>query len=573
MDSFALLRTNTGLTSNVKIIVSSYYKLYLESFDYTPKLYISKYKNFQFNKNNYYDELVPYFFEKTSVDVAFSIKYDDDNDKMFNDFSKQYDDIYQMGCRNISSNKDYSEEFECLAPIYIFSHHVPKYFIILRVDGPGLHTLDKSNFRTEILNNFKCVKLFDLTKSTPLGEWIENNFTKNISYPETPFELDFRKLEFSKWNGIDFETGGYSSKSFFMDETLENENIFFDLNKTVFDGYKNNKIVFPNILNFSFLFDDTPATPTSLRKWSINRYYGFYLEDIELEFCVSPYIPPTLKNDIIIDNGNILRSLSSNNPFAKDFKSDQSYYVEYMGKFYKVESFIEKSIPRRVFSRSNNVINETMSVVDITKYRIISDIDLSGKQSELNKKIIIIDPDNKISLIDGSPFIIDNYDFADLWLINIDGVNHVIRKNSYGEFFIQTDYGFQVSIDKFSYYINDPDPSFRKDISLIVDSNNPPKNFKISKVKFSDIKDFDTQIVNTEYSKFEYDIDSVLTNTDETKMYTTDLRSSANPRDLNDYKLNNEVVNIPCTSEFIATGEIFEIEKGESNGSLSPIWR
>lgn len=570
MKSFSLLRTNTGLTTNVKVVVASDYKLYLESFNSIPELSTSRYKKFQFNKNNYYDELVPYFFKNTSTDVAYSIKYDEDNDKMFNSFSMQYDDIYQMGCRNISDNKDYIEEFECLAPLYLFSHAVPKYFVILRTDGPGLQNLSKDNFRSEIVDKFKCIKLFDLTKTSPLGEWINNNFINNASFPATPFELDYRKLEFSKWNGIDFESGGYSSKSFFMDEVLETENTFHDLQKTVFDGYKNNKVIFPNIINFSFLFDDTPATPTSLRKWSINRYYGFYLNEMDLDFCVTPYTPPALRPDVIVKPGNILCSQSgSNNPFEKDFKNDQIYYVEYLGNFYKIEQYTEKSNPQLVQKKVDNVISESINTVDIPKYRIISDIDLSGKQSDLNKKIITIDAENKIKYINGSIFDIPNYDYADLWLMNIDGVNHVIKKNISGEFFLQTDYGFSLSVDKYSYYINDPDPNYRKTVSLIVDKDNAPKNFKIYRCQFTDIKDFDTQIVNTQYSKFEYDINNQLVKTDETKMYTTDLRSVSNPKDLNDYVFNNEVVHIPCSSEFTATGELFEIK----NDNLTDLWR
>ena len=67
----------------------------------------------------------------------------------------------------------------------------------------------------------------------------------------------------------------------FFDDILEEEKEIFELEKFIFDGYKTNNVVFPNILNLSFLFDDTPADEDSLRKWSINPYYGFYLDDRE----------------------------------------------------------------------------------------------------------------------------------------------------------------------------------------------------------------------------------------------------------------------------------------------------
>jgi hypothetical protein len=60
-------------------------------------------------------------------------------------------------------------------------------------------------------------------------------------------------LEFCRWNGIDYQNGGYTSKSLFIDDILDEEKEIFELEKFVFDSYKNNKVVFPNILNLSFL--------------------------------------------------------------------------------------------------------------------------------------------------------------------------------------------------------------------------------------------------------------------------------------------------------------------------------
>lgn len=32
---------------------------------------------------------------------------------------------------------------------------------------------------------------------------------RNDLFPDTPLEVDFRTDEFTKWNGIDYKTGGY----------------------------------------------------------------------------------------------------------------------------------------------------------------------------------------------------------------------------------------------------------------------------------------------------------------------------------------------------------------------------
>ena len=153
MKSFSLLRTNPGLTTNTKIIVDSNYNLFLESIDSIPQLSINQLKKFPFTPDNFYDELIPHFFKQTPADTAFAIKYDKDNSNMGSDFSKQYDDIYQMGARNISDNKNYEEEYEFFAPLYVFNQSIPNFFIVFRVDGPGLINLTSNNFRSEIISD------------------------------------------------------------------------------------------------------------------------------------------------------------------------------------------------------------------------------------------------------------------------------------------------------------------------------------------------------------------------------------------------------------------------------------
>jgi hypothetical protein len=570
MKSYAILRTNVGLTTNVKLMVGGTYSLYLDSIISNSELSSNKYKRMQFNKDNYWDELVPYFFKNTPVDIAFDIKYDNDNDNMATDFSYQYDNLYNYGARNITENKDYNEDYEYFAPLHISKLYLPKNFIIFRIDGPGLITLDRSNFKDEILDKLKCIKIFDLTRKTELGQWLENNISNNKSFPDSPFYMDFRKLEFSSWLGIDFEDGGYSEKSFMLDSTLMSENTFYDFEKTIFDGYKNNKVIYPHIINFSFLFNDTPATPTSIRRWSLNRYLGFYLDELNLSKYVSPYILPNIKSDVIIDDNNILYSISSIYPFMETWKKEDYPYIEIGGDFYKIEKYFEKqNTQKEKVQISPTSFEDKINTPIVSKYKIISNIKLKGRQSEINKNLIMVDSENKLTYYNGSNFTIDDYADADVWLIEIDGVYHNINKNSNDEYYIISDYTFTQSLDKFDYYVNDPDPTYRKSINLKVDNQNPPKKFGIYKCKFTDIKDFDTDIIDTDYSKYEYIKSNQLTMTDETKMYTTNNNSKAYPKDFNDYKINGVVVNIPAASEYTANSELFRL----IDDDLSSLWR
>lgn len=599
MKSFSLLRTNVGLTTNVKVMCDSNYNLYLESIDSVPELSITKLKKMQFNKNNFFDELVPYFFKDFPSDVAYSIYYQNDNKNMTQDFSNQYDDLYQMGARNIINNKNYSEEYEYFAPLYVVKGTFPKYFIIFRIDGPGLLELNSENFRTEFLEKFKTVKVFDLTKNTVLGEWIDRNFINNPIFPTSCLEIDFRNLEFSKWFGIDYMSGGFTYRSLFLENSLELENTLFDFERFIFDGYKSNKIIFPQIVNFSFLFDDTPATPKSLRKWSINRYAGFYIEDLELIDKITPFVCQQLKGDVQILNENILYS-PTGDPFLLGYQENEDMWVEYLGEFYKVEKFTvtktkkvlsktesknpTKKLKEEKFSKTdiNNsltlnkglkqetVKKEEYITVTNTRYRIISELDLSGKEDLLNSRTCYIDDENRIINLGGTPHQISGIDKADINIIEIDGKFHNLSLDDDGYLKLNTDYGFSFKDSfRFEYYVNDPDKEYYKFIDLVITKINPPTSFKTYRVKFSEVKDFDTNIIDTEFSKFEYEKVDSLVDTEEPKMYTTDLRIQTNPANYNDYIFNNDVVNIPCSSDYTANLETFRIVDND----LTELWR
>ena len=563
MKSFSIIKKNVGLTTNVKLVVDSNYNLYLDSIESSSELSDFKFKKVQFNKSNYYDELIPYFYDGLDASIAFGVKYDDDNTTMYNTFDKQIDDMYIMGCENITDNKYYTEDFEYFAPLYVSKTGLPKYFAIFRVDGPGINTVNKDNFRTEILNKLKCVKIVDLTKNSDIGQWLYNNVTNNKSFPLTAFEIDFRDSELSYWNGIDLINGCYTQKAYFFDTKLNYENTFNDLEKFVYDGFKNNNIVYPNIINFSFLFDDQPATTTSLRKWSLNRYSGFYLEDMLLSKSVTTYLPSILQPDAMILSGNILTN-GNNIPFSDSTLQLDKIFIEYYGNFYPV-----------------NKITKNIAGISTTQWIIISDIDLSGQQSIVNNNVINIDTNNKITYINGNPFTIDDWNTADVWLIEINNIYHNIQKEG-NDYYIYTDYGFNIASNTLSYFINSPDPSYNTTIDMIsgaswtasnvpnnIISNNTPTSFGIYKFVFTDIKSFDEHIIDTDFSKFEYDIDNEVVQTDETKLYFTNLDSTDNPKSKMDYQINNLTVNIPVASHYNANSELFRIE----NNDLSPIWR
>lgn len=552
MKSFSLVKTNVGLTTNVKITIDSNDNLYLDSIESASDLAHDKYKKFIFNKLSYYDEILPKFWGNLDVNIAYSVKYDNDNSIMFNSFDKQFDDIYISGAQDIADNKNYKEDFEYFAPLYVSKTGLPKYFIIFRVDGPGLNTVNKDNFRTEFLDKFKCVTIFDLTTNSNLGQWLNYNVTTNPNFPLCGFEMDFRNAEFSSWCGIDYNLGNYTKKSYIFDDVLDFENCFHDFEKLIYDGYKTNAVVYPNIFNFNFLFNDTPATPVSLRTWSLNRYSGFYLDDMVLSKSVTTYLPSIVVPDCEILPGNILTS-TFNKPFSDSTLKLDKIYIEILGNFYEV-------------------INQPVTIAgfETNQWIIISNEDLTGKQTLINKNVINIDSNNKITYIDGSSFVIDDWNTADVWIIKIGEKFHVLQYED-GDYYIWSDYAFTIGTNTLNYFINYPDPNYNTTINMT--SDDTFVSFPIYKLQFSDIKAFDETLVDTKFSKFEYDKEDTVITTDEPKMYLDNLESNMYPINKVDHIINDNVVNIPSASHYTANNELFRVAKNGNNDDLNTLWR
>lgn len=579
MKSFSILRTNVGLTTNVKVVVDSKYNLYLDSIESNSDLSNTRYKKFRFISKNYYDELVPFFFKQTPIDIAYDIKFDDDLHLMSSDFRNQYDELYNYGARNIISNKDYLEEFEYFAPLYITKSGLPSNFVVFRVDGPGIELLTKENFTSDITNSFKFVKMWNMKDENNLGKWLDINFKANNAFPDSPLEIDFNELEFCKWNGIDYQTGGYSSKSLFIDDILDEEKEIFELESFIFNNYKTNKIIFPNILNFTFLFDDEPSTPDSKRKWSINRYYGFYLDNLEKITTISPYITPILKDDVSILEDNMLYSVKGD-PFKNGWSDSTAFYVEYLGEYYLVQRIIEvvknqllklPSNPEVKQGRAEitttivpNNLKEQYVDIEVSKWKIISELDLVGKESFLNKNYGTINRKNELVDYNNTLIQIADFDKYSIWLIEIDGIYHNLYLDE-GSIKVSSDYSFGFKFNEYSYKV----AGTEKKISLTVDFDNEPKSFSVYRGTFTEIKDFDTKIVDTEYSKFEYEKKYDLTLTDESKMYIENPLTDTEPKGLDDFIWKGKVVNIPVSSEYTANYETFKV----IGNRLSNIWR
>jgi hypothetical protein len=583
--TFQLIRTNPALTTNIKLVVNADYKLYLESFDTNKQLSDQKYKHFLINKDNLYEDQIINFYDGLSSNLAFDVKYDSDVTDVFSTYDKQFDDIYWGGAKSVEDNW-YDEDNEYFAPLFIRKGDIPDGFIVLRVDDSipydelvnkfGPSELNKDNFYNQVVDKWKCVNLFDMRYETDLGYFLHNNYVNNIGFPEKSFELDFREYEYSKIYGIDYINGVYVTKSKFLQDLLYFEQPHFKLEKEILNSFRSNDLIFPNILNIKYLFNDVPASPNKINNYSLNRYYGFYIDSLEFVTNLTSYITPTIKTGITLNN-NIFVDLSGNtigeSPFIEGYYADKTYWVQYNNDFYKVIRTL----------KDNKYV-----------YQIISDFDMSGLTfNSINDRTCIINyeagvnyqcrtiqnPSGYTNFISGytDNFIIDPYYiegetktmYGDLYLINIDGNYHVLKERN-GNYFIQSDYAINSFPDRLEYWKGGKNSKYyiNKDIYTYGEK---PLSYAVYRLKFCDIKDFDFNRVNTHFSDFDYEKDKYVS-TPEHKLYATDYNNSSvlnksfmvHPRgEFGQYQTMN------VSSEYIADDELYEI----SFNNLTDIWR
>lgn len=580
--SFQLLKTNPLLTSNVRVVVTSDYKMYFETINSNKELNATKYKHFGLSKNSLIEDKINEFYDGLSPNLAFEVKYDNDEEIVYNDFGSQFDDTYFAGAKNIE-DQWYKEEFEYFAPLFVRKTDLPDNFIILRVDEPAVYKLEvdkyriqgltQQNFRTEILDKWKCVSLFDMKKTSDLGVFLANNITDNPRFPIKSFELDIKKYNFSRWIGYDYDSGIFTEKELILDDKLYFETPDFKLETYITEGFKNNKLIYPHILNLKFLFDDTPATPDVIKKWSMNRYYGFYIESLEKMEKLTSYITPDVRNDVTLINNIFIKDGLSVNPFSV-WDENKPYYIYVNNDLHRVKRILENNV--YVYK----VISDTKldNIFDVNKINI-NTITIKYNASDGKSYIqsltgeMIVNP-----YIDGSGR--TNSMDGDLFLIEINGKFHVIKNSQtlvgdeyVNQYYIQTDYAINSTNLNLEYWIGGKSSEYYVKTD-IMNSNTDiaPLTYQVYRIRFSDIKDFDFDRVNTQYSDFDYE-QSVYHKTNEVKLHATEYRDSADPKEykLHEYGEDGQYQIKNVSSEYIATDELFEITKNHKE--LSPIWR
>ena len=288
--SFQLIRTNPKLTTNIKLVVNSAGKIFLESFDANQVLSNSIYKAVPVDPSSSYDKDLASFYSAraTPKEVAYSLKVQSEDTSVLPTYDAQYEMFYSSGTEAIASEA-YTEDLGILAPLWL-EEQVPEYFMVFRIDDPvtfnlvgqtnsqaGIDVANTSAYFTEkVLESCTLIKSFDLSSSSDLGKYIRN-YRSQQTFPESPYFLSLQPDQMSQYRGISYSNGRFVEKGeLIYKELYGKDKSVIEQEYFTTSGFERNGVVVANLLNLQFLFSDTTAD-----EYSINRYFGIYANFVQ----------------------------------------------------------------------------------------------------------------------------------------------------------------------------------------------------------------------------------------------------------------------------------------------------
>lgn len=278
--SFAILRTNPKLTSNIKLVVDSNSNLFLSTFKANKELAKVQYQKFDIKADGIYSNDVSLFYKDLPNAEKYQVLRTNTDVTLYSDYATQYEDQYQYGASH-NTTKLYDEQYRIFAPIWL-EKKIPSRFVIYRVDDVDYstqydeNTLGQNQRITELLRKATIIKSFDLRLNSPVGKYLSTHINDK-RFPKSALSVNFKEGSSSFYNGIDTVNGGFASKAEQFDKyytQVDYPEIFS--NEIITNGFERNGIIVANIINLEFLFDDTTA-----ENYKIYRYFGLYVDDID----------------------------------------------------------------------------------------------------------------------------------------------------------------------------------------------------------------------------------------------------------------------------------------------------
>ena len=285
--SFQLVRTNPKLTGNVKLTVDGNDKMWLNSIDANEELSKALYKRVAVDPSVSLPGNMFKFFDNgtTPSEIVFQLKESFDSTKTSTDYKDQYDfDHYFSGVNYLPSRR-YEEKLSYFAPIYL-REDVPEYFVIFKIKDPlnspidqmsDSYPYDKENYIKELFKKSTIIKTFDLRSTTKVGEFLRRHVA-NIKF--NPLEVSYEENTLTNFNGILYDSGVFGKRGEDLYEFYRKSTPLKSFEEFITLGFERNGVIFPNIINMEFIFDDDTS-----ELYDFNRYIGMYVNAIELSKC------------------------------------------------------------------------------------------------------------------------------------------------------------------------------------------------------------------------------------------------------------------------------------------------
>jgi len=277
--SFALLRTNPRLTSNIKVIVDSNESMYFGAFKANKELAKVEFQKYPIKSSGRFSTDIAKFYNNVPTSLRYQIFRKNSDLTVYSDYARQYETQYQYGVTS-NSTKLYDEQYRIFAPIWL-EKNTPKKFVIYRIEDVDYredypeNVAGQNSRIVDLLSKATIIKTYDLTKNTEIGKYIYNH-VNDKGFPNAAITFNFQEGEKSTFNGIDINNGGFASKSEVLDKSYTTVDYPEILNnETITRGFSRNDMVSANIMNLEFLFDDNTASD-----YKIYRYFGLYVDDI-----------------------------------------------------------------------------------------------------------------------------------------------------------------------------------------------------------------------------------------------------------------------------------------------------
>ena len=132
----------------------------------------------------------------------------------------------------------------------------------------------QNHFVDNILPKSSVVATFSLNSDSKVGKYIRK-IQSNKNYSSDLINIKFEDQALSTYNGVSIKDGVFCKKGEYLNKDFTNDSTIIEFDQLITDGFKRNDVISYNLLNLEFLFNDADAD-----LYSINRYYGLYVDDI-----------------------------------------------------------------------------------------------------------------------------------------------------------------------------------------------------------------------------------------------------------------------------------------------------